>query len=83
MDVSSYIFSDEEIVRFKQYRDKQQDGRLRLRFMALIMLATGTTIKDMAHRCFVWVTFTNSVEPYFFHSSNIHQPVYWMRNRSA
>lgn len=48
MDVSSYIFSDEEIVRFKQYRDKQQDGRLRLRFMALIMLATGTTIKDIA-----------------------------------
>jgi hypothetical protein len=45
MDVSSYKFSDEEIVRLQQYRDSQQDARLKLRFIALLMLAIGTSVK--------------------------------------
>ena len=48
MDVSTYKFSDEEIVLLKQYRDAQQDSRLRLRFMVLLMLAVGNSIKDIA-----------------------------------
>lgn len=48
MDISNYKFSDEEIARLQQYRDSQEDARLRLRFMALLMLAIGTSIKDIA-----------------------------------
>jgi len=48
MDVSSHKFSEEEIVRLRQYRDSQQDARLKLRFIALLMLALGTSVKDIA-----------------------------------
>jgi hypothetical protein len=47
MDVSSYRFSDEEIVRLQQYRDRQQDVRLKVRFMALLMLAKDIAISDV------------------------------------
>jgi transposase len=47
MDVSSYKFSDEEIVRLEQYRDRQQDARLKVRFMALLMLSKGIAISDV------------------------------------
>ena len=48
MDVSIYKFGDEEIIRLEQYRDRQQDARLKVRFMALLMLAKGIPITDVA-----------------------------------
>jgi len=48
MDVSSYSFSDDEITRLEQYRDRQQDARLKVRFMALLMLAKHIPIGDVA-----------------------------------
>ena len=44
MNVSDYQFSDEEIVRFHKYRDNQDDARLKVRFIALLMLAEGIEI---------------------------------------
>ena len=48
MDVSNYQFSDEEITRLHQYRDNQDDGRLKARFVALLMLAEGIEINKVA-----------------------------------
>lgn len=48
MDVSNFQFSDEEIERLQQYRDNQSDARLNARFIALLMLAKGDEIKDVA-----------------------------------
>ena len=48
MDVSSYQFSEEEIHRLEHYRDEQQDARLKMRFIALLMLAKGIDLKDIA-----------------------------------
>jgi len=49
MDVSSYSsFSDQEIVSLQQYRDRQQDARLKVRFIALLMLAKDISITDVA-----------------------------------
>jgi transposase len=48
MDISNYKFSDEEIARLQQYRDSQEDARLRLRFIAILMLAVDTSIKNVA-----------------------------------
>jgi len=48
MDISSFEFSNEEIVRLEQYRDRQQDARLKVRFMALLMIAKGIAIRDVA-----------------------------------
>ena len=53
MDVSNYKFNDEEIVLLKKFRDLQQDARLRIRFIALLMLALGTAIDDIA----AWLDF--------------------------
>lgn len=47
MDVSDCKFDDVEISRLEQYRDRQQDARLKVRFMALLMLAKGIAIKDI------------------------------------
>ena len=54
MDVSNYQFSDEEIARFHQYRDNQDDARLKARFIALLMLAEGIEINKVAsiHKTF-------------------------------
>lgn len=41
MDVSKYQFSDDEIIKLNEYRDLQSDVRLKVRFIALIMLAEG------------------------------------------
>ena len=41
MKVNDYKFSDNEINKLKAYRDKQNDGRLKIRFIALILLAEG------------------------------------------
>ncbi len=48
MDVSTFQFSDEEIERLQQYRDNQDDARLNARFIALLMLAKGYEISDVA-----------------------------------
>jgi transposase len=48
MDVSNYKFSDEEIERLHQYRDNQPDFRLKIRFVALLMLAKSNEINDVA-----------------------------------
>ena len=48
MDVSNYQFSDEEIARFHQYRDNQDNARLKARFIALLLLAEGIEIHKVA-----------------------------------
>ncbi len=48
MDVSNYKFSDEEIACLHQFRDNQDDVRLKIRFIALLMLAKGIEINDVA-----------------------------------
>ena len=48
MDVSNYQFSDEEIARFHQFRDNQDDARLKARFIALLLLAEGIEIHKVA-----------------------------------
>jgi transposase len=48
MDVSKYKFSSNEIERLEQYRDHQNDARLKSRFMALLMLANGIEINTIA-----------------------------------
>lgn len=48
IDVSNYQFSDQEIERLQQHRDNQYDVRLNARFIALLMLAKGCEIKDVA-----------------------------------
>lgn len=41
MNVSEYQFSDDEILQLNEYRDLQPDARLKVRFIALLMLAEG------------------------------------------
>ena len=48
MDVSNYKFSDQEIELLYQYRDNQDDARLKSRFIALLMLAEGMEINKVA-----------------------------------
>ena len=44
MDVASYRFQSDEIQFLKRYRDQQQDVRLKIRFIALLMLAQGIKV---------------------------------------
>ena len=44
MDVSEYQFDDDEIVKLHDRRDNQPDVRLKVRFIALLMLAKGIEI---------------------------------------
>lgn len=39
MDASEYKFSDDEIIQLNEYRDLQPDARLKVRFIALLMMA--------------------------------------------
>jgi len=39
MKISEHDFSENEIKRLEKYRDRQKDGRLKIRFIALLMLA--------------------------------------------
>ena len=48
MDVSDHKFSDNEILMIQQYRDNQPDVRLKVRFIAPLMLAKGLEHKDIA-----------------------------------
>ncbi len=44
MTPENYKFSEEETERLKKYRDAQLDGRLKIRFISLIMLAEGCPV---------------------------------------
>ena len=48
MDVFSHKFSEKEIDRLHQYRDRQEDARLKVRFIALLMLAKNIPVIDIA-----------------------------------
>ena len=44
MKITEYTFTENEIDLLMNYRDNQKDGRLQLRFVALILLAKGSDI---------------------------------------
>lgn len=48
MNVSEYKFDDTEIQKLHDYRDNQLDVRLKLRFIALLMLAEKVELKTIA-----------------------------------
>ena len=48
MRISDIKFSNLEIKKLAEYRDNQKDGRLKIRFIAFIMLATGICIDNVA-----------------------------------
>jgi transposase len=45
MDITQHTFRQEEIAQLREYRDKQRDGRLKIRFVGLLMLAEDLTIE--------------------------------------
>jgi transposase len=48
MDVSAHKFEDNEIERLHDYRDNQPDVRLKLRFIALLMMAEKVDLETIA-----------------------------------
>jgi transposase len=48
MDIASYQFKSDEIQMLNKYRDEQQDVRLKIRFIALLMLAQGVSVEIIA-----------------------------------
>lgn len=48
MDVSKYQFEDDEIAKLHDHRDHQPDVRLKVRFIALLMLANGVELETIA-----------------------------------
>jgi len=48
MNISKYQFDDDEITQLHKCRDNQPDVRLKIRFMALLMLAEGVELKTIA-----------------------------------
>ena len=48
MNIQNYDFSKDEIENFRRYRDNQEDARLKVRFIALLLLAIGTGIRDVS-----------------------------------
>jgi uncharacterized membrane protein len=48
MDITSYQFQSDEIQSLNRYRDEQQDVRLKIRFIALLMLAQGVSVEIIA-----------------------------------
>lgn len=48
MSIHQHDFSKEEIEDLHHYRDNQEDGRLKIRFVALLLAAKGTDIRDIA-----------------------------------
>jgi len=49
MDVSGYKFDDNEISSLLRARENQVDARLKVRFIALLLLAKGIELKIVAH----------------------------------
>ena len=48
MDVSEYRFSEHEIEQLQIFRDNQDDVRLKLRFVALLILSQGIALQKAA-----------------------------------
>lgn len=48
MGLIEMSFTDQEIANLKNYRDNQSDGRLKLRFIALLLLSEGFEVKKVA-----------------------------------
>jgi transposase len=48
MDITQHTFSQEEMAQLRKYRDNQRDGRLKIRFIGLLMLAKNMTIDQAA-----------------------------------
>ena len=48
MKIETYPFSEEEIKKLEEYRDKQEDGRLKVRFIALLMAARELKLEVVA-----------------------------------
>ena len=46
--IAHYIFTPEDRQQLREYRDRQRDGRLKLRFVALLMLAEEVAIETVA-----------------------------------
>ena len=49
MDAPRHTFSQEEIEQIAKYRDKQPDIKLKIRFIALLMIANGNEIHTVAN----------------------------------
>lgn len=47
MKISDISFSDYEISQLKEFRDKQKNGKLKIRFMVLLMLSAGSRIDQV------------------------------------
>ena len=45
MKIENYTFSEEEIKKLEEYRDKQDDGHLKVRFVALLIAARGLKLE--------------------------------------
>lgn len=48
MDITRHTFRQEEIHQLRQYRDTQRDGRLKIRFIGLLMLAERLPMPQVA-----------------------------------
>lgn len=48
MGISKYQFSEAEIAKLRTYRNNQSDVRLKIRFIALLMIAEGVELKTIA-----------------------------------
>jgi transposase len=48
LTIAQYLFPQEEIRQLQEYRNLQRDGRLKLRFVALLMLAEEVAIETVA-----------------------------------
>lgn len=48
LTIEHYVFSEDEIRQLYDYRDHQRDSRLKLRFLALLMLAEEVAIETVA-----------------------------------
>jgi len=48
MDISQHAFTDAEIARLNEYRDNQLDVRLKVRFIAILLIAEGIGLISIA-----------------------------------
>jgi transposase len=48
MDITLHLFRQEEIHALRQYRDKQRDARLKIRFLGLLLLADQLPLEQVA-----------------------------------
>jgi transposase len=48
MDITQHQFGQEEIIQLRAYRDRQRDGRLKIRFLGLLLLSEPLPIEQVA-----------------------------------